>query len=114
MREETRRKLNQAIWRERLKMVAIGLAIVGAIAAAMFYETLDLKVTDSAVSGTVETIDPLVSKTSAATGVNVEVKLESGQLVRVLALKSRELKVGDHIDVVAHHHGTGRVTHTLK
>lgn len=114
MREETKQRLNQAIWRDRMHKVAIGLAIMAAIGAIMAYQTFDLQVTDTPVGGTVATIEPLVSKTAAATGVNVEVKLDSGSLIRVMALKTRELKVGDHIDVLRHTHGSGRVTHTLK
>ena len=114
MREETKRKLTQAIWRERMKKVGLGVAVLAAIGAVMAYQSFDLQVTVARVGGTVEAIEPLVSKTSAATGVNVEVKLDSGQLVRVMALKSRELKVGDHIEVTEQRHGSGRVTHTLK
>ena len=114
MREETKKRLNQAIWRERMKKVGMGLAVLGAIGAVMLYQTLDLQVTYSPAGATVVSIDPLVSKTAAATGVNVEVKLEGGQLVRVMALKSRELKVGDHLDITAGHHGSGRVTYSLK
>lgn len=114
MREDTKRKLTQAIWRERLKKVAIGAAILAGIGAVMAYQSYDMRVTLARVEGTVAAIDPLVSKTSAATGVNVEVKLDSGPLIRVIALKSRELKVGDRIEVTEQRHGTGRVTHTLK
>ena len=114
MREETKQRLNQAIWRDRMRKVGIGLAIVAGIGAIMAYQTFDLQVTDTPVGGTVATIEPLVSKTAAATGVSVEVKLDSGPLIRVMALKTRELKVGDHIEVLRHTHGSGRVTHTLK
>ena len=49
-----------------------------------------------------------------ADGENVIVRLDDGQLVRVLAYKSRGIKIGDKIQVVEHHHATGRTTHTLK
>ncbi len=114
MREETKRKLTQAIWRERMKKVVIGLTILAAIGGVMAYQSFDLQVTVSRVEGTVAAIEPLVSKTSAATGVIVEVKLDSGPMVRVIANKSRELKLGDRIEVTEQRHGTGRVTHTLK
>jgi co-chaperonin GroES (HSP10) len=113
MREDTRRKLNQALWRERLRYVAIGLAILAAIGAIMAYQSYDLAYTDSAVQGTVVEIDPLVSKTNAADGENVEVKLDTGQLVRVIAYKSRQLKAGDKVEITARHHGTGRMTYML-
>lgn len=116
MREDTRKRLHRVLWMERLKKLGIGLAIVGGIGLAFAYENLDMKVTDAQVSGTVTEIDPLVTKSSVAeaTGERVLVKLDSGQTVTVLALKSRNLHTGDRIAVVAHHHGTGRITHTLK
>ncbi len=114
MREETRRRLERALWIDRAKKAGIGLAIVVAIGLAFGYEQLDLKVDNKDVGGSVTDIEPLVSKQDAADGENVVVRLDDGQLVRVLAYKSRNLKVGDKIVVVEHHHATGRVTHTLR
>ena len=114
MREDTRRRLERAIWIERAKRIAIALGVVAAIGLAFGYETLDLTVSNKDVGGTVSDIEPLVSKTNSADGENVIVKLDSGQVVRVLAYKSRGLKIGDKIQVVEHHHATGRVTHTLR
>jgi hypothetical protein len=116
MRDDTRKRLNQAIWRERLKKAGIGLAIVAAIGAIMVYQTYDLTETKTQVGGTIAAFDPLITKSiSAATeGVKAEVRLDSGQTVSIMALKSRGLKIGDHIDITAHHHGSGRVTYSLK
>lgn len=114
MREETRKRLDHRLRVEKLKKVGIGLAIVAAIGLAFGYENLDLKVDDVQVAGVITGIDPLVSKQNSADGETVHVKLDSGQLVNVLALKSRNLKSGDHIQVTEHHHATGRVTHSLK
>ena len=114
MREETKKRLEQAIWRERAKKAGIGFAIIAAMGLVFSYENLDLMVTDKLVGGTVAQLDPLISKTNAADGEMVEVKLDSGQLVRVMALKSHNLKPGDKLQVTEHHHATGRVTHTLK
>ena len=36
MREETRRKLERALWRERAKKAGIGLAVVAAIGLLFF------------------------------------------------------------------------------
>jgi hypothetical protein len=113
MREDTRKRLNQALWRERAKRIGIGVAVLAAIGAAFAYETFDLKVDNKDVSGVVTDIEPLVSRQNSSDGENVIVKLDGGPIVRVLAYKSRGLKVGDKIEVVEHHHGTGRVTHTL-
>ena len=118
MSEETRRKLNQAIWKERLKMAGIGLAIVAALGAVMFYQSLDMAVDNKQVAGVIETIEPLVALPVAGTGpsdgLTLGVKLADGRHVRVIAEKSRNPKTGDAIDIVEHHHGTGRVTHSVK
>jgi hypothetical protein len=114
MREETRKRLERALWIDRAKKGGIALAVVAAIGLAFAYEQLDLTVENKNIGGTITDIEPLVSKQDAADGENVIVRLVDGQLVRVLAYKSRNLKVGDKIDVVEHHHATGRVTHTLK
>lgn len=114
MREETRKKLERAIWLERAKkagLILLGVTVVGAVIA---YQNLDLDVKNTQVAGTVETVDPLVSQTKNGDGVYVGVKLEDGRHVKVIALKSHEPHPGDHISVVEHHHGTGRITHSLK
>jgi len=75
-------------------------------------------VTNTPVAGVIETIEPLVSPQAASAsggeGVTLVVKLDDGRHVRVMAYKTRDSHVGDHIEVVEHHHGTGRVTHSLK
>jgi hypothetical protein len=114
VRDDVRRRLDRAIWLERAKYIGIGLGVIAAIGLAFGYETLDLKVENKEVSGKVTDIEPLVSKTNSADGENVIVQLDHGPLIRVLAYKSRGLKIGDKIEVVEHHHATGRVTHTLK
>jgi hypothetical protein len=116
VRDDVRRRLDRAIWLERAKYAAIAFSVLAAIGLAFGYETLDLKVDNKEVPGKVTDIEPLVTKSSTAEaqGENVIVQLDHGPLVRVLAYKSRGLKIGDKIEVVEHHHATGRVTHTLK
>lgn len=120
MSEETRKRLNRALWMERAKKAGIGVLILAAIGLYMAYENLELQVTDAHVAGVIETIDPFVSPPSAAAStapaqaLTVGVKLDDGRHVRVIAEKSREPKVGARIDIVQHTHGTGRVTHSLK
>jgi hypothetical protein len=113
MREETRRRLNQALWRDRLKKAGLGVAIAAALAAFFFLTEMDAKVDDHRVPGTVENIGPLNSK-NASQGLAVDVKLDDGRQVQVIVLKTREPHVGEHIDVIEHRHGTGRVTFTYK
>ncbi len=114
MREETRKKLERAIWRERAKKAGLGLLGVAAIGAVITYQNLDLEVQNTQVAGTVESVDPLMSQTKNGDGVFVGLKLEDGRHIKVIALKSHEPHPGDHISVVEHHHGTGRITHSLK
>jgi hypothetical protein len=114
VREDTRRRLERALWIDRAKKIGIVLGIVAAIGVAFAYETLDLKVANKDVPGVVTDIEPLVSKQNSSDGENVIVRLDGGPLIRVLAYKSRGLKIGDKIQVVEHHHATGRVTHTLR
>jgi hypothetical protein len=116
VRDDVRRRLDRAIWLDRAKYVGIGLGVVAAIGLAFAYETFDLKVDNKEVPGKVTAIEPLVTKSSTAEaeGENVIVQLDHGPLVRVLAYKSRGHKIGDKIEVVEHHHATGRVTHSLK
>jgi anaerobic C4-dicarboxylate transporter len=118
MSDETRRRLNRAIWMERARYAGIGLAILGAIGLFMVYENFDLAVTKTPVAGVVETIEPLVAPPSAAAGqaegLKVGVKLEDGRHIHVIAMKSRDPHVGDAIEVIENKHGTGRVTHSMK
>lgn len=119
MSEDTRRRLNQAIWMDRLKKIAIGVAILGGIGLYIVYQNLDLAVDNTQVAGIIETVEPYTAPTSAANvgqgpAVNVGVKLEDGEHVRVIAYKSREPKVGEKIEIMRHHHHTGRVTYSMK
>lgn len=119
MSEDTRRRLNQAIWMDRLKKLGIALAIVAGIAAYIVYQNLDLAVDNTQVAGVIETVEPYTapapaSNLSQGPALNVGVKLEDGEHVRVIVYKSRDPKVGDKIDIMRHHHHTGRVTYSLK
>ncbi|MGQ0455588.1 MAG: hypothetical protein ACT4OU_00860 [Hyphomicrobium sp.] len=114
MREETKRRLDRAIWIERAKLAGVGLAIVAAIAIVFELENLDLAVADTRVAGTVEALEPLVSKTSAAVGLNVGVLLADGRHVRVVAEKAHAPAIGAPIEITEHRHATGRITHTFK
>lgn len=119
MSEDTRRKLNQALMRERLKKAGIASAILAVIGLYIAYQNLDLAVDNTQVAGVIETVEPFTAPTSAANvaqgpAVTLGVKLDDGEHVRVLAYKSRDPKIGDHIDVTRHHHHTGRVTYSLK
>ena len=114
MREDTRKRLERALWADRAKKAGLGLAILAAIGAVFAYENFDLAVTNTRVAGVIDGLAPLVSKTSATDGVNVDVKLDDGRHVHVIADKKRDPHVGERIEITEHRHATGRVTHTLK
>ncbi|MFA5951366.1 MAG: hypothetical protein WC807_13895 [Hyphomicrobium sp.] len=116
MREATRLRLERKLWLEKLKWLGAGLGIV-AIAAGMFWYTgLDASVETRQVAGTIETIGPLTGSSTKAIeeGLAVDVRLDDGRHARVMALKTRNPKAGDHVQIAEHVHGTGRVTFTWK
>jgi hypothetical protein len=47
-------------------------------------------------------------------GLAVDVKLEDGRVVHVMALKTTDPHIGDHIEIAEHIHGTGRITFSWK
>jgi hypothetical protein len=113
MREETRRRLDRALWRDRLQKVGIAAAVMAVLIAVIVLTDLDTAVEDRRVPGVVEHIGVLNSKNTAA-AVTVDVKLDDGRHVTVIALKTSEPHVGDHVTVAEHRHGTGRVTFTWR
>lgn len=117
MREETRRKLERALWRERLKKIGIGVVALAAIAAYFVYEDFDGRIDNVQVPATVMAVGPLNIKNTQMVeqGLSVEVALDNGgRLVSVMALKTNEPHVGDHIQITEHRHRTGRVTYSWK
>lgn len=116
MREETRRKLERALWRERLKQVAIGVAVAILIGAYFVYEDFDARIDNVRVPATVTAVGPLNIKSTKMVeeGLSVEVALNNGRKVAVMALKTTDPHVGDKVEITEHHHHTGRVTYSWK
>lgn len=116
MRDETRRRLERQLWMHRLKWVGAGAAVVVAVVGGMLLTGLDASVETRHVPGVIETIGPLVGTTTKAIeeGLAVDVRLDNGQVVHVMVLKTTNPHVGDHVEVAQHIHGTGRVTYTWK
>jgi hypothetical protein len=113
MREETRRRLDRLLMLQRLKWAAAGLAGIGLLALLFMLTNLDARVEDHRLSGRVERISIPISK-NAAQGVAVDVTLDDGRHVQVLASKAHEPHVGDRVEVTEHRHATGRVTFTWR
>ncbi|MFN3624853.1 MAG: hypothetical protein ACK4TP_12415 [Hyphomicrobium sp.] len=117
MREETRRKLERALWRERLKKIGIGALALTAIAAYFVYEDLDARIDNVRIPATVTSVGPLNIKNSQLIeeGLSVEVALDNGgRRVSVMALKATDPHVGDHVEITEHRHHTGRITYSWK
>jgi hypothetical protein len=116
MREDTKRRFEQAIWRERMRKIGIGAAVAVLIAAFIGMWSLDASVVNTRIPGEVVYVGPLVgtSTQAAQEGLSVDVKLAGGQTVRVMTLKTTDPKVGQHVEITEHRHGTGRVTYTWK
>jgi hypothetical protein len=117
MREETRRKLERALWIERLKKIGIGVLAAIAIGAYFVYEDYDARIDNVRVPGKVTFVGPLNIKNTQMVeqGLSVEVALDNGgRLVNVVAMKTTDPHVGDHIEITEHRHHTGRVTYSWK
>jgi hypothetical protein len=117
MREETRRKLERALWRERFKKIGIGAAAAAVIAAYFVYEDYDARVENLRIPATVTAVGPLNIKNTQLIeqGLSVEVALDNGgRRVSVMAMKTTDPHVGDHIEITEHRHHTGRITYSWK
>jgi hypothetical protein len=116
MREETRRKLERALWRERAKKAAIAAAALAAIGVFFVYEDYDARVENIRVPGTVIAVGPLNVRNTkmVEAGLSVDVTLDSGRRVNVMALKTSNPHVGDHVEITEHRHRTGRVNYSWK
>jgi hypothetical protein len=116
MREETRRKLERALWLDRAKKAGIGVAILAAIGLFFVYEDYDAHVEKIRVPGTVVSVGPLNTTNTQAIekGLSVDVALANGRRVTVMVLKKTDPHVGDHVEITEHLHRTGRVNYTWK
>ena len=117
MREETRRKLERALWRERFKKIGIGAAALVLIGAYFVYEDYDARVENVRVPATVTEVGPLNIKSTQMVEeglVGAGGARQGGRLVSVMALKKTDPHVGDHVEITEHRHHTGRVTYTWK
>jgi len=111
MRAETKRKLDWELRRRRLKIGALALVAVGAVAGMLFLTDLDARVEDHRVHAHVDRVSvPAVKGASEA--VAVDLTLDNGRHVQVFALKTHEPHVGDRVAVSEHRHATGRVTYS--
>jgi hypothetical protein len=116
MREETRKKLERAIWIQRAKVIGIGLGIAAVIGAIFVYEDIDSHTENVRVPGTVVAIGPLNTTSTQAieNGLSVDVALANGRRVNVMVLKTSNPTIGEKVEITEHRHRTGRVQYTWK
>jgi hypothetical protein len=116
MREETRKKLERALWRQRAKKIGIGIGVAAAIGLFFLYEDYDAHVENVRVPGTVVSIGPLNTTNTQAieNGLSVDVALENGHRVNVMVLKTSNPQVGEKVQITEHRHRTGRMTYSWK
>jgi hypothetical protein len=112
MRQETKRRLERAIWMERAKYAGMGLAVCLMMAALFTWISADASVVKVRVPATVAIVKPLPSKTQP--GLLVDVKLADGRLVEVIANELTDPKVGEQVEITEHRHATGRKNYSWK
>jgi hypothetical protein len=89
MREETKRRLERALLVQRLKWIAAGAGLAAVLAGLLLLTGLDADVEKRHVAGVVEHVAPAAART-AQNGLAVDVVLEDGRRVQVLALKTTD------------------------
>jgi hypothetical protein len=113
MRDETKRRLERAIWRERGKWVAIGLGICLAMAAVFTFISRDHAVENARIPATVTSVRPFAAK-STQPGLTVDVSLADGKIVELTVNQITDPKVGQKVEITEHRHATGRRTYSWK
>ena len=113
MRDETRRRLERAIWLERGKWAAIALGLCLVMAGVFTFISRDHTVEDFRVPATVMSVRPLAAK-SAQPGLTVDVTLADGRIIELTVNQITDPKVGAKVDITEHRHATGRRTYSWK
>ena len=113
MREETKRRLERAIWTQRAKYAGMGLALCLVMAGVFAFISRDHDVENVRVPATIATVRPLPTKNTQA-GLIVDVTLADGKIVEVLANQTTDPKVGQKVEITEHRHATGRRTYSWK
>jgi hypothetical protein len=116
LRDDTRKRLDRLIWLQRAKIASGFLAACLLIGAGFWLENLETTVENKKVGGVVTGIGPfsVPGATGRADGLSVDIALDDGRHARVVALKTANPKVGDHVEIAEHIHATGRHTFTWR
>ncbi len=114
MREESRRKLQRVLWRQRAEKAIIPLGVLAVVALLGVFMDYDRRAEITHLPGTVLSVGPSSVSNSGRVGnsLSVYVALSNGRHVNVTALKSANPHVGDHVRIIESRHHTGRITYS--
>ena len=113
MREETKRRLERAIWLQRAKWGGAAVAIVIVMAGIFTWISADAAVENSRVPATVTGVRPYAAK-STQPGLTVDVKLDDGKILELTVNQITDPQVGQKVEITQHLHATGRKTYSWK
>ncbi len=116
MRTETKSKLDRMLFMRKVKWTAAGVGLAILMGGGLYLSGLDATVDERRVSGTIEKIGSYngTNTQGVQNGLAVDVRLDDGREAHVLVLKTTTPKIGEHVEVTEHHHGTGRLTYSWK
>lgn len=113
MREDTKRRLDRAIWLARIKVASVACAALLAMVAVFWWIDADATDEKVRVPGTISSVALNPSK-NVQGGLLVGVTLDDGKQVNVLVNQITDPKVGQKVQVTEHRHATGRKTYSWK
>jgi hypothetical protein len=113
MREDTKKRLERAIWLQRGKWVAIGLAGIAVMAGVMTFMASNAAQVQVRVPATVKAVAAITTK-DPLSGLSVDVQLADGKMVKVLTNQITDPKVGATVEITEHQFASGRRTYTWK
>lgn len=114
MREETRKRLERVLFVRRLKWGAAAVAVAVLIVGGFYWKGLDISVVQTrTVEGTVVSVEPPPGKLGSAvtqTNFQIDIKLDDARVAHLLIERDKAPKLGEHVKVADHVHGSGRHT----
>jgi hypothetical protein len=114
MRDETRKRLERVLLVRKIKWGAAAIGVAAVVIGAFYWKSLDIMVvTTKPVDGTVVYVGPPAGKYKsviAQTNMQVDIKLDDTRVAHLLTPRERAPKVGAHVEIADHVHGSGRHT----
>lgn len=121
MRPETRRRLDQALARERARKFAIAGLVVALIVAIALYadwrrrlSAEDTLVSEADVGGTIEQWHYVSNRQSGPQVISLRVRLDDGRAVEAGSTSHPTAQVGGHIEVTERRYHSGRVAYVWR